>query len=62
MDQTTGHTTPSTGDERTRSRRRRALRAGALGGVVGSAAVLSTGCTLEDVSTILSILRLFGIL
>ncbi|UDY36570.1 hypothetical protein [Dermatobacter hominis] len=46
----------------TAARRRRAVRRNvALGGLVGGAAIFSSGCTLSDVSTILSILRLLGI-
>lgn len=33
----------------------------ALGGFVGGAAIMTSGCTLSDISTILSILRLLGI-
>jgi hypothetical protein len=48
--------------ERTSSGRGRKVRnAVGLGGVAGAAVVFSSGCTLSDVSTILSILRLLGI-
>lgn len=48
--------------ELTTARRRRAVRRNvALGGLVGGAAIFSSGCTLSDVSTILSILQLLGI-
>ncbi|HPU39845.1 MAG TPA: hypothetical protein PLS63_09740 [Microthrixaceae bacterium] len=42
-------------------RRRITGRTVALGGIVASAAVFSSGCTLSDVSTVLSILRFLGI-
>ncbi len=44
------------------ARRGRAIRRNvALGGLIGGAAIFSSGCTLSDISTILSILRLLGI-
>lgn len=49
----------TTVDHARRSRARR--RNVALGSIVAGAAVFSSGCTLGDVSTILSILRLLGI-
>ncbi|HMU79000.1 MAG TPA: hypothetical protein PKX25_01345 [Microthrixaceae bacterium] len=46
-----------------RARRLRARRRNvALGSIVAGAAVFSSGCTLGDVSTILSILKLLGII
>jgi hypothetical protein len=46
----------------TTARRRRAVRRNvALGGLVGGAAIFSSGCTLSDISTILSILQLLGL-
>lgn len=43
-------------------RTRRVARVSALAGVVGGTAIVSSGCTLSDVSAILSILRLLGII
>lgn len=43
-------------------RTRRATRITALTGLVGGTAVISSGCSLGDVSAILSILRLLGII
>ena len=42
--------------------RRPKIRAVALLGMVASIALFSSACTLSDVSSILSILRLFGVL
>ncbi len=42
-------------------RNRKVRNAIGLGGVAGAAVVFSSGCTLSDVSTVLSILRLLGI-
>jgi hypothetical protein len=42
--------------------RRSPIRAVALLGMVASIALFSSACTLSDVSSILSILRLFGVL
>ncbi len=42
--------------------RRRLVRVSALAGMVGGTAVISSGCSLSDVSAILSILRLLGII
>ena len=45
-----------------RTGRGRAVRRNAaLGGIVGAAAILTSGCTLSDISTILSILQFLGI-
>ncbi len=41
---------------------RRLGRSVALAGLVGTVAVTSSACTLSDISTILSILRLLGII
>jgi hypothetical protein len=46
------------GARRGRARRRNV----ALGGLIGGAAIFSSGCTLSDISTILSILRLLGVI
>jgi hypothetical protein len=44
-----------------KARNRRIRNAIGLGGVAGAAVVFSSGCTLSDVSTVLSILKLLGI-
>lgn len=44
------------------ARTRRVARVSALAGIVGGTAMISSGCTLSDVSAILSILRLLGII
>ena len=55
-------TETTTKDEvRTSSRSRKVRNAVALGGVAGAAVVFSSGCTLSDVSTVISILQLLGI-
>lgn len=41
---------------------RRVARVSVLTGLVGGTAVISSGCTLSDVSAIMSILRLLGII
>lgn len=57
-------TTDETTVETTSVSRRRRVRWHRVGiaGMAGGAALFSTGCTLSDVSTILSILRLLGII
>jgi len=48
--------------EITNTTRRSYVPQARLVGLIAFVAVFSTGCTLSDVSSILSILRLFGIL
>ena len=57
---TTAQATDTTGSAPAR-RRGVIARNVALGGFVGGAAIMTSGCTLSDISTILSILRLLGI-
>jgi len=62
VEQTTERSTEQTVDAADRSARRRVGRPVALGGLIGAVALTSSACTLSDISTILSILRLLGII